>query len=175
MKAVLTLLLVLVGLVSMGSLACGSNEIAMISGVRSDNDSAIDIPFSHPSFLPANYWPQCADSFNVVIRSEEEWRSLSAAHTLWLVYPRSDVPPQPDVDFDSEILIFMCGGVHPTGGYSLSIRAVTLCSDKLVVTYEEQSPGPDDVVTQAFTYTGDIVKVPRYELPVESVRVADPL
>jgi hypothetical protein len=175
MKTVLAILLVLVGLVSSGSSPCGSTETGPISAPEGKNHSAVDIPFSRPTFSPPSYCPEFVEPFNKVIRSEEEWRSLFFKYTQWVIVIGVDVPPPPDIDFDNEMLIFMCGGAHSTGGYSLSIRAVTLCDHKLVVGYEGSSPEPGDLLTQAFTWTGDMIKVPRYDLPVEFISAADPL
>jgi hypothetical protein len=165
----------MLGVVWVALLSCSCNGAGPASMPSGDDNRSVEIAFSRPTFSPANYWPQCADSFQVVIRSQEEWCSFSAERTPWFLYGGLDVPPQPDIDFDNEMLIFMSGGLHPTGGYSLTIKGVTLYSDRLVVTYEEASPGPDDVVTMAFTYTGDLIKVSRHDLPVEFVRMTDPL
>jgi hypothetical protein len=175
MKTILAILLVLVGLVSAGSSPCGSTETVPISAPGDDNHSATDIPFSHPSFSQGSSCPQFAEGFNAVIRSEEEWRSLFSKYTQCVIVIGVDVSPPPDIDFDNDMLIFMCGGEHSTGGYSLSIRAVTLCDRRLIVEYAARSPGPSDVVTEAFTWTGDMIKVPRHDLPVEFISAPDPL
>lgn len=168
-------ILALLGLVCVVLMTCGCSDARYRSMREGSDNITVDIPFSHPSFSQGRFCPQFAQAFNAVIRSEDEWHSLFSQYTQWIVRMGVDDPLPPDVDFDNEMLIFMCGGAHPTGGYSLTIKGVTLYSDRLVVTCEEVSPGPDDVVTMAFTYTGDLVKVPRYDLPVEFVRVAEPL
>ena len=48
--------------------------------------------------------------------------------------------------------IIIMQGEHATGGYSISIKDVSLKEDTLNIVVEETSPGPMDMVTQAFTY-----------------------
>ena len=48
--------------------------------------------------------------------------------------------------------IIIMQGEHATGGYSISIKDVSLEEDTLNIVVEETSPGPMDMVTQAFTY-----------------------
>lgn len=48
--------------------------------------------------------------------------------------------------------IIIMQGKHATGGYSINIKDVSLEEDTLNIIVEETSPGPMDMVTQAFTY-----------------------
>jgi len=48
--------------------------------------------------------------------------------------------------------IIIMQGEHATGGYSINIKDVSLEEDTLNIVVEETSPGPMDMVTQAFTY-----------------------
>jgi len=51
---------------------------------------------------------------------------------------------------DKVLVIFM--GERSTGGYSISLKDIQAQDDTLVIEVTEKSPGPNDIVTQAFTY-----------------------
>lgn len=51
---------------------------------------------------------------------------------------------------DQVLVIFM--GERSTGGYSISLKDIQSHNDTLVIEVTEKSPGPNDIVTQAFTY-----------------------
>lgn len=50
-------------------------------------------------------------------------------------------------------------GERPTGGYGIRIERVTRSGDQLTVTARVSEPGPDAIVTQAFTFPLDVVWV----------------
>lgn len=51
-------------------------------------------------------------------------------------------------------------GEKPTGGYSIYIESVARDGDILVVIYRLKSPGPGDMVTQAFTHPQSSIELP---------------
>lgn len=51
---------------------------------------------------------------------------------------------------DQVLVIFM--GERSTGGYSISLKDIQAQGDTLMIEVTEKSPGPNDIVTQAFTY-----------------------
>ncbi len=54
---------------------------------------------------------------------------------------------------DNKYQYIICSGEHSTGGYGIEIKRIdTLDIGKVIVTVEESSPAPDEVVTEAFTY-----------------------
>lgn len=53
-------------------------------------------------------------------------------------------------DEDKVLVIFM--GERSTGGHSVSLKDIQAQDDTLLIKVIEKSPGPNDIVTQAFTY-----------------------
>ena len=54
---------------------------------------------------------------------------------------------------DAPIYYFIYSGEHSTGGYGIYVRNLAVDSaGNLTITVEETSPGPDETVTEAFTY-----------------------
>lgn len=97
-----------------------------------------------------------------VVRKIEAWASL------WTTLNRGLNPPipAPVVDFGEEMVIFVALGQRPSGGYSVSIRHVTLLRDTLWVLVSERAPGPSCLVFAAFTQPTDARIVPRTTAPV---------
>ena len=69
-----------------------------------------------------------------------------------------DIGPPP-VDFSSEIVVAVFLGSRPTGGYSVRIADIVREGDGIRVTAEETQPGPNCVVSQAFTQPFVLVAV----------------
>ncbi len=68
--------------------------------------------------------------------------------------------------FGEHLYILVTYGPQPTGGYAVDITDVHVGSDAVEVLVEFSAPGPDDVVTQGFTYPYDLALIPAVELPV---------
>ena len=88
-------------------------------------------------------------------RAEEESiqvvRDARAFANLWRTLA-SFSAPVPDVDFDTRAILAAFMGKKRTGGYSIGVSKVEALLDGTVrVTLRSRSPGPDDIVTQAFT------------------------
>jgi hypothetical protein len=60
-------------------------------------------------------------------------------------------------------------GTRPTGGYGINITDVTEKDGKLLVSYEEFKPGPDDMVTEALTSPWVVLKTA--VMPAEFIKV----
>ncbi len=63
-----------------------------------------------------------------------------------------DATIAPGINFDEQDLVLASLGQQNTGGYSVSITALQLEGDTLVVVGKAKRPGADDIVTQALTY-----------------------
>ncbi|MCA8923855.1 MAG: protease complex subunit PrcB family protein [Planctomycetes bacterium] len=101
-----------------------------------------------------------------LIQSEQE---LIASGSAGLI------PPGVTVDFSRDALLVARMGMRPTGGYGIEIRAVEAIppapsvpggpaislTTVLEVQVFSRSPGPGEIVTQAFTSPYHVVKVPR--------------
>lgn len=75
--------------------------------------------------------------------------------------------PPPEVDFKKEMVLAIFMGEQSTGGYAVEIKDAVEENGKLVVTVLERSPGPDSIVTQAFTNPFFVAAVKRSALPVQ--------
>jgi hypothetical protein len=75
--------------------------------------------------------------------------------------------PPTQVDFKKEMVLAAFMGEQNTGGYAVEIKDAVEEKGKLVVTVLERSPGPDSIVTQAFTTPFYLAAVKRSALPVQ--------
>lgn len=55
-----------------------------------------------------------------------------------------------------------------TGGYLISVESVEQVGERVIVRYNEISPGEDDIVTLAITYPWIVLKV-QSDLPIDVV------
>jgi hypothetical protein len=60
---------------------------------------------------------------------------------------------------DEEALIHIGLGEKPTGGYNISVKSVTKANDTTKIKVVEDSPKPEEMVTQAITYPHTVIKV----------------
>ena len=108
-----------------------------------------------------------ADSpLQALIQSEQALQASGAARLI---------PPGASIDFSREALLVAKMGSRPTGGYAIEIRAVEVqppnpsvpggpavsLTTVLKVKVFSRSPGPGEIVTQAFTSPYHVVKVAR--------------
>jgi hypothetical protein len=102
---------------------------------------------------------------NRVIQSQAEWEDFWKK-AQGMVVPS---PAAPSVNFETEMVLAAAMGLKSTGGYSITIRRVERTADRLKIYVVEQSPGPNDIVTQALTAPFHFVAVPRTDLRPEFV------
>lgn len=95
-------------------------------------------------------------------------RKAEALSALWSTLNAGREPPMPPpaVDFGEEMVIFVALGRRTSGGYSVSIRHVTMLRDTLWVLISERAPGPSCLVFAASTQPTDARIVPRTTAPV---------
>ena len=105
------------------------------------------------------------DSRQVVIRDPESWRVLWAEH----VKGRVPEPPLPPVDFVHEMVIAFFLGEKPTAGYLAKIVNLVVDKEKVTVIVCIEIPAPNGYLLQVLTQPFHIIKVPRYDLPVEFI------
>jgi hypothetical protein len=98
----------------------------------------------------------------VVVRTPAEWIALWKEH--------APDRPQPKVDFARSIIVGVFLGSRPTGGHGVEITAITREGTTLTVTYREQQPRPDAMVTQVITMPYHLVSIGRFEGPVRFTR-----
>lgn len=99
----------------------------------------------------------------VVIRDIEAWRRLWAEHVAGRI-PKPSLPP---VDFTREMVIAFFLEEKPTSGYEVEIVEIIQLEGQLLVKVRVKSPLPGVPLLQVLTQPHHIVKLPRYELPVE--------
>jgi hypothetical protein len=99
-----------------------------------------------------------ADPREVVVRSEQEWK------TLWRQHAPSGPPPA--VDFRKEIVVGVFAGQRPTEGYRVEIVRVERESEGFSVVYRVEGPAPDALAAQVLTQPFKLVRLPGLGLPV---------
>ncbi len=93
-----------------------------------------------------------SESNNLLVLDKNSWEEV------WnKVKPDSSFLPE--VDFSRSIVIAVCQGTKPTGGYSIEITRVIEKEGSLVVFVKETEPEPDSIVTEALTAPCHIIRV----------------
>jgi hypothetical protein len=93
-----------------------------------------------------------------LVRWEEMWRRLSAQHR-----PAQSPPP---VDFQKEMVVVATLGERRTGGYAITIEAVSDRGAYLEAHVWRRAPGRDCGVGGMLTTPADVAIVPRREVEV---------
>lgn len=55
--------------------------------------------------------------------------------------------------------VFLSLGARNTGGYGLEISCIEEAAGKIVVTYQERRPAPDQLVIQVITYPWQVIQI----------------
>lgn len=100
-------------------------------------------------------------SFIVVANQQELNQIWSEIHVH--THP---VPSAPEVDFSTEMAIFIFSGQKTSLGYSLDVEQVWKEDGKLVVGIRESMPGPNDIVAAVMTNPYIGIKLEKSDLPV---------
>lgn len=98
-----------------------------------------------------------------VVRTDVEWQQAWDRHTA-LVSPK---PARPLINFGADLVIAVFLGERPTGGFTVTVTAITKRPDALHVLVEETVPSPDTMVTQALTVPYHFVRLKRTDLPIK--------
>ena len=127
--AVLTGTALFVGCAGAGTTQASSQEIAVTKDMADD-----PLPESGGNGELGGYEYTITNSYDSAVK--ERGYSIDTEN-------RSDAP----------IYYFIYSGEHFTGGYGIYVRNLAVDSaGNLTITVEETSPGPDAMVTEAFTY-----------------------
>ena len=104
-----------------------------------------------------------------VIQSPEAWQKWWRKHrTVETLIDGKIVPePVPEVDFEKKTVLIATMGMLSTGGYSIRFTEIHRENDLLTATVETTSPGPDSIVTKAFTAPFSVIAIPKHEGRVE--------
>lgn len=68
-----------------------------------------------------------------------------------------------EIDFKQQMIVVVSAGSKPTGGYSVEVTGLEVKEKELVVKWKLNSPGPNSIVTQAFTHPAQTILVDRFE------------
>ena len=97
---------------------------------------------------------------NLVITTKTEWERLWKLHQA-AGEPLADVPA---VDFAKEMVVAAAMAQKPTGGYAIEIKRIEATPTQLRISLAQKAPGPDAIVTQAFSAPFHFVAVPKVDL-----------
>jgi hypothetical protein len=95
--------------------------------------------------------------------------------TIWRVMHenRAELPPLPEVDFATQIVLAVFAGRRPTGGYEPEILRVEVEGETLLAYYRIIAPDPDDIVSQVITTPYVMVTVPPFAGFIDFEKVED--
>lgn len=98
----------------------------------------------------------------VVIRNPKDWQQLwKKIHgTL------EPMPPVPEIDFSSHMVVGYFLGQRSTGGFSVSIEDFVETGDEITVNISTTSPGRNGIVSQALTSPYAIQAIPKSDKKV---------
>jgi PrcB C-terminal len=108
----------------------------------------------------------------LVVRDDATWRSLWSR----IYMGSSPVPPPPAIDFSREMVVVVALGSRSTGGYGILLEdASEEGASGTAITLRSTSPGPNCIVTLAFTQPVDIARLPSRQGAVRFVERAQVL
>lgn len=94
----------------------------------------------------------------VVVRTAAEWTKLWRQH--------AGDRERPSVDFSKSTVIAVFLGSRPTGGYAVKVTAIEKEGSDVILTYGEEKPARDAMLSQALTMPYHIVQTERHAGPV---------
>lgn len=104
-----------------------------------------------------------AASMHSMSRAAEEVRRANATREL------CEALSLKTIDWNKQMLLVVSMGTQSTGGYSIRITRAKEEKGVLKVFYKTQSPGPEDLVTQAITFPSHVVLVPTFKGKIQFV------
>lgn len=110
---------------------------------------------------------------NYVIRDQSTWNDVWTRHTSH----QQPAPLAPEITLDGlAMAVGVFSGAQPSGCWDIAVRGVYRYVDHLRVEYEEVAPAADAACPSVVNYSGDIVLLPRLELPVrfQAIPPAEP-
>ena len=95
-----------------------------------------------------------AEPRRCIVRTDEEWRALWAAHAGSIINP-------PAVDLAKVAVAAAFGGEKPSAGYALEISAAESTGGGVTLVVQEHGPGRDTIAAAIMTSPFHIVSVPK--------------
>lgn len=99
----------------------------------------------------------------LVIRNANEFSEFWADHSA----TQAPIPPEPDVDFETSMVIAAFAGERETGGYSITIEDIRENNEFMIVEVEIETPGDNCAVAQALTQPHHVVVLDDSDKPVQ--------
>lgn len=153
------------------------SAIALFAMLAAGCSSPLDAPVAHTPVTVTRlrsdafsftYFSQLRQPEQLVIRDQAAW--VDAWASLWPAF--APIPAPPNVDFSSEMIVFVALGERPTGGYSIVVDSAGTSARGVTVWIGSSAPGPHCFTTQAFTQPVDIARLPRIDAPVHFVETS---
>ena len=104
------------------------------------------------------------DAREVTARTATEWTALWKQH--------AGDRPRPAVDFSTSTVMGVFLGSRPTGGYDVEITGIEKEGSDLIVTWREQRPAKDAMLSQVLTMPFHLVSIPRHTGAVKFKKAA---
>jgi hypothetical protein len=92
-----------------------------------------------------------------VIRNENDWNKL---------WKETSTEPLPSVNFAENMVVGLCIGPYPTGGYVVDITGYREEAGKLLIDYLVKVPGDEAVTTQGWTHPWAMLVIAQSELEI---------
>jgi len=99
----------------------------------------------------------------LVIRDTGEFTDFWADHVATL----APQPAQPDVEFETTMIIAAFAGERPTSGYSITIEDIRENDEFIIVEIEVETPGDNCETTQAVSQPHHVVTLDDSDKPVQ--------
>jgi hypothetical protein len=135
--------------------ACRSSDVPASS--FSNDPHAVPIPLIRfrPDSIAFAQYSGISEARNFVIRDAAGWNDL------WqrIYATQTPVPPMPDVDFNTQMVVASSIGGRPSGGYEVLLTGAAHDTGGLVIAVRATSPGAHCFVTLAFTQPIDIARL----------------
>jgi hypothetical protein len=135
--------------------ACRTSDVP--ASTFSNDPDAVPIPLIrfNPDSIAFAQYSGVAQAQNFVIKDAAAWNDL------WqrIYATQTPVPPLPDVDFNTQMVVASAIGGKPSGGYGVLLTGAARDTGGLVIAVRATSPGAHCIVTQAFTQPIDIARL----------------
>lgn len=100
-----------------------------------------------------------ANELMTAIRNADHWRARWALASARF----GSAPPEPEVDFEKDMLLMAAMGSRGSGGYSVDIERVVDRPHELVAHVRFTSPGERCGAIAVITSPADVVRLPRFD------------
>ena len=107
-------------------------------------------------------WQLGEKPLRLLIKNRDEfndfWKGLAS--------PGRFLPPLPEVDFSKEMIVVLGMGLRPSPGFLIMIDGACEVDGQVELFVSKVEDGPCGVVPAVVTSPGDVVRIPRSDLPV---------